>query len=214
MKKFNPLIKEGFTLIEVLLAVAISAVIIISLTTAFWRGLDAWNRTKHLTKLSGDFRFGMDVLQKELENSIKLPLNVKVDSFSISKNGDRMTFFTLKRLKEDKIPHIYKVSYHLVKNPTNLLNSFILKRASKEMKNFDDLSYEFKPSDYKQLMTQLTGEKLKFQGSLFGGIIKICEKKIKKEDEKKKILERIRLMRKGQQQIIFPGKTIYVFTRP
>lgn len=220
----NRLTKTGFTLIEILLAIGISAIIIVGITSAFWRGSDAWKRAKGLTRLSGDLDFGMDILQTELRNAIRLPESIEKEleefgyreSFFISDDKKSMTFFTLKRFKEDKLPHIYKVSYRLKSD--NSGDYFILQRAStegREIRNFDALiSNQFAPSDYKDLVTHLTGEELKFHGSLFGGIFKLCEQEVKEENGNKKRIEKIRFIIEEQQEIVFPSKIIYVFPEP
>jgi len=201
--------KHAFTLIEVLLAVSISSVIVLALAITFWRGSDTWKRTKNLTKLSNDLCFALDILEMDLNNAIKLPSELNSESFLISEDGKKISFFTLKRLKYQKVPHIYKVSYRLLKDTSDL---FLLERADLKIENFNKVFYEFSNLEYRRLISNLSQNDLEFNGFVFGEIVKLCQAQT--EDGDKDYLGSIRLMQKEQKEIIFPCKNIYVCTQP
>jgi len=214
----------GFTLIEVVLAVGLSAIIMIGLTVSFWSGSNVWKRTRGMTELSGNLRFAMDVLNTDLYNAIKLPQQTGVASFSISGDGKELIFFTVKRLKHQQVSHIYKVNYKLIEDSNSLGEPFVLKRASKEINNFTELHHEFDPEDYNTLVSGLTGEELKFRGSIFGNVMKLCHTQLERIDSDEILIEIIKLIReeqvkgeqvgKEQEEIIFPCKVFYDFTQP
>lgn len=203
---YNLFKKQGFTLLEVLIAVAISSVIIVGLMLAFWRGSMVWERVKEVTGLTSNIEFTGSILKADLENAIKLPKGSGIDNFKFIEEGKKIIFFSLKRLKKDKVPRIYKVGYELekVEDSSKLYN---LKRASHKITSMEELEYKFSSSEYKKLIDNLYGKNIKFRGTLFGGVLKLCSQK-EKEGE---IIEELSVRAEDNKNIVFPPKVIYIF---
>lgn len=206
--------KKGFTLLEVILAITISAVIVIGLMTSFWRGVGVWKKTKGMITLTSDFRFFVDVLDSDLENAVKIPETLLVKSFFVEEDGKSIIFFVLKRLKDNKVAHIYKTQYKLSKSTENAEEDmFILNRASKEIKKTEDVNYEFKSADFRVISSNLQGPDLKFSGSIFKEGLSICEKADAGQTEVDKHLGTIKLtkdIRRGEKTIVFPCRTVHI----
>lgn len=190
--------KEGFTLLEVLIAVAVSSVIIVGLMTAFWRGTMAWERVEGLTGLTSDVEFMDTILSTDLENAVELPDKDKIIKFSDDQK--KITFFSLKRLKEEKVPHIYKVSYKLVKGEKNS-NLYNLKRASQKINSSKDL-------DYKTIIDNLYGENIKFQED--GTLVKLFNEQEKVDG---KNIKELRVNTGKKENVVFTPKVVYVFNK-
>lgn len=219
----------GFTLIEVLLAVSISAVIIVSLTAAFWRGSDAYRRSKGLDRISKNIRFPVSIMNKEIANSVRLPQQIENDieanlkeklqdsielkeGYFINKDEkDRIIFFTIKKFLDDEISHIYKVSYRIKENAEN--GNYLLQRAQtqkEEVSNFDEMvNHTFDDDDYKTIMEDLDGEDLEFfEVSPFGGTVEFGQKEETSEE-----MSKISIVQEDNLYT-FPFIGVYILAQP
>lgn len=108
MKKYN----LAFTLIELMITTSIIAVIMLSFYCTFSLGINTYQKTKGLSRLNYQARHFINILEKDLKNSIIY----SKDNAGFAGNQKTITFFTISDsiTKEAKLqPQVLRVSYYL-----------------------------------------------------------------------------------------------------
>lgn len=141
---------KSFTLIELLIAVSIFAVVAIALYSTFSGGLKVWHRQEKGFKYSHSTRLVLDAMAKELRNainySVKQGLGAGLEGQGLRFIGDEksLTFITLMGEEIAKVDYIFEEG--VLKKRVVLQKEEFKEENQKEsvlIENLDGLSFEY-----------------------------------------------------------------------
>lgn len=116
MKNFR-----GFTLIELLCAITIFSIIAIGIYSSFTTGIITWRRTNSFGNIYQDARLSLDLMAKELRNSVRF------GDFSFEGSKESISFFTISG-KDN--PSIYKITYFFQKEGLGQTGSLMRRKET------------------------------------------------------------------------------------
>jgi prepilin-type N-terminal cleavage/methylation domain-containing protein len=92
IKKFP----NGFTLIEILIAITIFSVVALSLYSTFFSAIAVWRRSEALNRVYQEARWSLEVIANELHNAIVLDYTDRYPDFTAFEgSSDKISFLSL-----------------------------------------------------------------------------------------------------------------------
>lgn len=145
----------GFTIIELLIALSIFAVIAVTLSSAFFAGLSVWKRSSGAkSDVYQDIGIVFDEMASELRNMVYFTKDEE-SLYAFSGTPDSITFMTLEEYSSEKMEpgrEIVKVQYSfddtkggIIRRSAGFLTGFNIDSSEKEvlLKDVDDFKVEY-----------------------------------------------------------------------
>lgn len=151
---FNRRYKEGFTLIELFIAISIFAVVAIALYSTFFAGISVWRRSGESRDVYQDIRFVLDDMTRDLRNIVYYTKDPE-SAFAFSGTADELDFITLEGPfveKDTSRKELIKIVYRfddaidgLVRIRADKSLGFDIEKGEKEilLKDIEDLKFEY-----------------------------------------------------------------------
>jgi len=104
---------SGFTLIELMVAVSIFAIIVVVIYSTFGTGVSVWRKTEKMQNLYQDIRLALDKIALDLENAVLYSEKEEFSNFEGEKN--RISFYSLVDIFQiiPAHPELRKITYSL-----------------------------------------------------------------------------------------------------
>ena len=140
--------KKGFTLLEVLLAIGLSALVLTSAYSALRLGWLSYSKLDNQSQVFQDLRNGLDKLSRDLRNPLFFNASQKEREIGFIGNKDEMSFVTLiKSRNKEGISYVEAARVFYKFEDKNLLKACL--------KGIEFLKPEPKP-EYEVFLTNLT----------------------------------------------------------
>jgi len=144
----------GFTVIELLIALSIFAVIAVTLYSTFFAGISTWKRSGDNTGIYQDIRVAFDDIARDLKNMIYFTKDDE-SAYIFSGTSEQVIFMTLEESISEKTEpqrELVRIAYSfdnakgdIVRETAGILLGFDTKKAEKEilLKNVEDFKIEY-----------------------------------------------------------------------
>jgi type II secretion system protein J len=95
---------QGLSLLELMLAISIFAIVVVGIYSTFGAGLSVWRKTQKAQNLYQDIRLFLNKIEQDLENAVLYSDSEKSEYFNFEGEENKMSFFSLVHTFQT-IPH-------------------------------------------------------------------------------------------------------------
>lgn len=146
--------KKAFTLIELLIAISIFAVVAVALYSTFFAGISIWRRSSAGGDIYQEVKFTLDDITKDLRNIVYCTKDEE-SMYAFSGGAQEITFFTLEapfvregEPRKELVKVVYKYDQEkdeLIRMRAEKSTGFDVEKSEREalLKNMKELKFEY-----------------------------------------------------------------------